>query len=536
MNRTSMVTIAVAILLSSGLVCMLDGADGAGPNVAEVNGVLYDDLSEAVDAADGSTVRLIADVDITSTGLTISKNVTLDLNGHKMKAANTEAGNLHVDAGSLTLKDGTDLNKNGNGSGMLYSETKYVGAQTGFGLISVDGGNFTMDSGKIYTVLANASNDGTFGITLGDSGTITINGGAIEAGWYAISGNGNDSNSNNYITINGGTLISATDYAIYHPHSGTLVINGGTVFGAAGAVAINRGSLTINGGTITSTGTGDTGNWGDGTGGLNHAAIHLNARYGDVDLTIRGGTFLASGSAVILDQGASHNVVKSIIGGEFSSDTGITPDAGYTIKQVDGNYVVMKEYNPATGSTVSSDTGNLAISGEMNNSLINAELNVKGQSTTVSVDIQGTATDLLVDVKPVSTPSLTAKDVFDINIQVLNNSSSVSYNARITVPVDVPAKMVPYVTSYNSDGQMIESHKVLTYGDGYVTFETNHTTLFAITFEAADGPIIVDDDPPYIPSKPASDDDLTTYIAVAAAAAVVAVLAVLIMAMNKGKF
>lgn len=72
---------------------------------------------------------------------------------------------------------------------------------------------------------------------------------------------------NSVIRIEGGELISTSDYAVYLPQSGTTTISGGKVYGAGGGVCINRGTLNVEGtALITSKGTGDTGDWGDGTG------------------------------------------------------------------------------------------------------------------------------------------------------------------------------------------------------------------------------------------------------------------------------
>ena len=108
-----------------------------------------------------------------------------------------------------------------------------------------------------------------------------MNGGKIEAGWYAVSGNGTNRTYDGDITINGGELVSVADYAIYNPQKGTLAVNGGVVCGQAGGIALNAGDLVMSGGTVTSKGKGDTGDWGDGTGGLDNAAINVNAKYGD---------------------------------------------------------------------------------------------------------------------------------------------------------------------------------------------------------------------------------------------------------------
>ena len=314
----------------------------------------YATLQEAVDAAEnGQTVKLLADTDITSNGLTIaaSKSITLDLSGHRLKAANTDKGNIKV-IGKLTLTDSTDTAKNGTGTGMVYTETPYIyGSQDKVLIAAIGGGTFIMESGLVdaASYITDNANNGQFAVSVQNDtadATVIINGGHIKAGWYAVAGNGNNVNYNGNITVNGGILESTADYAIYHPHVGTTTINGGTVYGAAGGVSLNRGKLVVNGGMITSKGTGATGNWGDGTGNQKAAAINVNAQYDTTSVEIKGGTITAEKDAILLTNGKNGTIAVS--GGTFSSAVkpeycaiGFEPKANgngtYGVKAAEGN-------------------------------------------------------------------------------------------------------------------------------------------------------------------------------------------------------
>ena len=302
----------------SGMAAQIVDADGN--SVAA-----YATLADAIAAAkSGATVTLLDNIDISTTGLTISaeRTITLDLNGHTLKVANTDAGNIKV-CGKLTLKDSTDTAKNGTGTGKIYTETPYIyGTQDKVMIATMSGGEFTMESGLIdaASFTTDNANVGHFAVSVqNDNGnaTVTINGGHIKAGWYAIAGNGQNSSFEGNIIVNGGILESVADYAIYHPHAGTTTINGGVVFGAAGGVSINRGKLVVNGGTITSKGTGTTGNWGDGTGNQAAAAINVNAKYETTTVEIKGGTITAEKDAILLTNGRDGSI--AISGGTFSS-------------------------------------------------------------------------------------------------------------------------------------------------------------------------------------------------------------------------
>ena len=308
---------------------------------AQVGETKYATLQEAANAATaGQTVKVLNDVDMTTHGnLTVyaGKDIVLDMNGHSIKGANADHKNILV-KGKLTLKDSKE-----NSTGKIYSEDPY---KTGVdkALIYVDG-EFVMESGHINTVLPNSVDNGQFAIGAFENCKVTINGGTIEGGYSAITGFG-DPNDNTTITINGGTLICPMDYAIYHPQPGKLTINeGATIYGGAGAICMKSGELEINGGTLTSKGKGNTGNWGDGTGGLGNAALNFCKPYGDVKAIIKGGTITAEGDAVLIDAQPTEGktVTLAIEGGTYSSDVSKYCAAGFTATpNADGTYGITK--------------------------------------------------------------------------------------------------------------------------------------------------------------------------------------------------
>lgn len=72
-------------------------------------------------------------------------------------------------------------------------------------------------------------------------------------------------------------------------------------------------------------GTGDSGQWGDGTGTMGYAVINIGTgnqnTYGDCTVNITGGTFIAEGKSVGIAKpkdGAKHNIAVSVTGGTFS--------------------------------------------------------------------------------------------------------------------------------------------------------------------------------------------------------------------------
>lgn len=364
---------------------------------AQVGETKYATLQKAADAATaGQTVTVLNDVDMTTDGnLTVNegKDIVLDMNGHSIKGANADHKNIMV-YGKLTLKDSKE-----NSTGKIYSEDPYKKGVYDKTLIYVDGnGEFVMESGHINTVLPNSVDNGQFAIGAFENCKVTINGGTIEGGYSAITGFG-DPNDNTTITINGGTLICPMDYAIYHPQPGKLTVNeGATIYGGAGAICMKSGELEINGGTLTSKGKGNTGNWGDGTGGLGNAALNFCKPYGNVKATIKGGTITAEGDAVLIDAQPTEGktVTLAIEGGTYSSDVSKYCSPGFTATpNADGTYgithvgdgvlvVYDKSYEQVNAG------GAVDIDMDLVNKILVAEAGVNGVNTTLTKNYTNT--------------------------------------------------------------------------------------------------------------------------------------------------
>lgn len=288
--------------------------------------------------AEGGLFTLYCDIDITaSSDIIVPEGITstIDLNGYTIKAANGTPGNINV-YGSLTLKDSK--------GGRIVAENDYSNAySTGIIYVSGEDASLTMEGGYIYAVRDDAVNNGQFGVALYDGADFTMTGGKIEAGWYAIAGHGNNSTQNSVITIEGGELVSTSDYAIYLPQSGTTNITGGTVNGAAGAVSIRRGTLNISGDAVLhSNGEGYTGDWGDGTGNQPNCGIMVDPAYGACTVNIAGGTFSTAQNVIVFNQNAAYASESSVnvSAGTFSDPTPLA----YLEKSADVKVALEKDF------------------------------------------------------------------------------------------------------------------------------------------------------------------------------------------------
>lgn len=367
-------------------------------NVAKIGTTEYATLKAAVnDAAttEQTVVTLINDVDLTTDDeLVVSKlqNIVLDMNGHSIKGANADDKNIWVSGGKLTLKDSKE-----NSTGKFYAETPYKEGVYDKPLVRVDNnGEFVMESGHIYSVSA-----GNLQFVIGayNYSKVTINGGTIESGGYAINGS-IDEDQNTTITINGGTLVSTSSYAISHPQSGTLTIdNRAVVYGAGGAIDMKRGNLVVKGGIMTSKGKSNTGKWGEGTGDPDKAALNFCAPYGDVTATIMGGTITAAGDAVLTDDQPTEGktVTLAIEGGTYSSDVSKYCSSGYTTTpNADGTYrvayfgnVVLVVYDYES-KKIAEAGQSIAIDMDEVNKIWVSEAGVKGVNTTLTKNYTNT--------------------------------------------------------------------------------------------------------------------------------------------------
>lgn len=224
-------------------------------DAAEDCASLYDD-SEYIACliSESDSIVLEEDVDLTETGLQVSSDLTIDLNGFTIEVQNGDSHNIDVNNGAtLTLNDSSE-----DESGLIYSETTL--SNGGRGAVDVDAATFVMNAGTITVTDTDYSSNAVlvFYGTEENPSTVIINGGEINATGSSIS-NHNTMGGNTYIEINGGTLNSGI-YSTYTatPANHDLTINGGVVSDVtfkSSYVAFDAGitpELIVTGGEIGS--------------------------------------------------------------------------------------------------------------------------------------------------------------------------------------------------------------------------------------------------------------------------------------------
>lgn len=156
------ISILLAFILMLALIPMSSLADTG--DVAQLsNGTTYSSLSAAVEAASATdTITLLADTN--SEKITVDKNITLNLNQHKLTIP--ETNNY-----GIVIKDQLTI----NGDGEVYVNANYgIGLSTSCtGGLTINGGTFTASSNNLYLIGAYA-------------GKVVINGGSFSSPYCVV--------------------------------------------------------------------------------------------------------------------------------------------------------------------------------------------------------------------------------------------------------------------------------------------------------------------------------------------------------------
>lgn len=353
-----------------------DGKYGVKVGVAEVNGVKYETLQAAIDAAArNATVKLLAD---TRANVTIKNALTLDLNGHTINGG-TEKGKPAVTVTArVTIKDSSEAQT----GTIMREDTEANSGVSSHYVIDVQGaGWLTFESGNVKNNSGNDEGKGASLVRVGDDSVAKFPGLNIKGGTFT---------QDNFIVIkidsgdlflNGGTLTSANSYAIEDWHRAT--VKGGTVNGDVAAWTYSGGlnsDLTISGGTIngnvtsvnygnttdkkatvsvtggTITGELDTRSYDPATGDLTSINDAAKATIG-----VSGGTFkenpskyLVEDSAITKNENGTYGVEKAYLA-RVGNTSYYTMDEAFKAQTASGEAIVLlRDYT--TGSTFNSGT------------------------------------------------------------------------------------------------------------------------------------------------------------------------------------
>ena len=181
-----------------------DGTYGvkAGVYVAEVNGVAYATLSEAIAAAkDGDTVKLLRDINTPEISYVISRSLTIDLNGMTVTGSGYDAV-FQIDNADakVVIKNGKVVAVEQSGSAGKYTMAIWA---------SKAGCEVTLEGLDVSQKITH-TDDPQMDMIYASGGTITINSGNFVSGTPAWTLNCNDTSYKNgtaKIIVTGGTFV-----------------------------------------------------------------------------------------------------------------------------------------------------------------------------------------------------------------------------------------------------------------------------------------------------------------------------------------
>ena len=181
-----------------------DGTYGvkAGVYVAEVNGVAYATLSEAIAAAkDGDTVKLLRDINTPEISYMISRSLTIDLNGMTVTGSGYDAV-FQIDNADakVVIKNGKVVAVEQSGSAGKYTMAIWA---------SKAGCEVTLEGLDVSQKITH-TDDPKMDMIYASGGTITINSGNFVSGTPAWTLNCNDTSYKNgtaKIIVTGGTFV-----------------------------------------------------------------------------------------------------------------------------------------------------------------------------------------------------------------------------------------------------------------------------------------------------------------------------------------
>lgn len=345
--------------------------------VAEVNGIKYETLQAAIDAASrNATVTMLAD---TRENVTINTyGLTLDLNGHTLNGGQVKAKPALTVTARVTVKDSSEA-KTGT---IKREDTAENSGVSSHYVIDIQDGWLFFESGSVTNNSGVVGVKGASLVRVGDDSVakypgLTISGGTftqdnfivikVDRGTFYLKEDGTLNSKNSYAVenwkfaeIKGGTVngtVAAWTYS--GGHNSDLTISGGTVNG--NVLSVNYGSaegkvakVSITGGTVN--GALDTRSYDPSTNELTSIDDATKAT-----IAVTGGTFskdptkyVVEDSAINKNDDGTFGVAKAYLA-KVGDTSYYTMDEAFKAQTTSGEAIVLlRDYT--TGSTFNSGT------------------------------------------------------------------------------------------------------------------------------------------------------------------------------------
>lgn len=388
--------------------------------VAAIGSTGYKTLSDAVTAADNTTVTLLKD---TTENVTIpaGATVTLDLNGHKLT---NDSGHTITNNGKLTVTGNGTVDNVTHGKGALYNKSGATAI--------LNGGTFTRsqeagtyepygDNGNSWYTI---QNNGTMTINAGTTVTTRLNdSGKAVGGYSSLIRNGGNAGTAPTLLINGGHFNGGIN-TVKNDAGGTLTIKGGDFSNTTQYVIMNWNIADIYDGTFEANSTASavlfSASW-EGSAGT------LNFHGGNVKTTSE------SQKAILDYYDASHTGKVAVSGGTFTSDPSAYVVPGYVASYNGSTYTV---YYPVP-----------VIPNNNNNSSSTTTKNPDGSTTTTTTDkATGAVTETTTTANgSVGTVKTDANGSTEISASI--SAADVKAAEQKNAPVIAPITVAPAASS-----------------------------------------------------------------------------------------
>ena len=379
-----------------------------GDDVAQIGDTGYPTLQAAIDAIENEgIITLLTDVSDTQISeykqmrfYDANKTITIDLKGKTITASATEAINIHAPGLTLTIKNGTIINRTEGD----YSDGIYA---------FYDSSDEQHQSNNLNLTLENIK---------------------LDSRTQAIAVQGNTTNSN--VTLDNCVVTSDTLGIYYPPKSGTLSISDTSITAPTGVV-IKGSSVEISGNThISATGKKvdpDDYYHGDPNSSLTLTgdAIYVESGYNDRDISLKitGGTFESENGDAVRMYIKAEEVTPverdiSISGGTFSSD--VSEYLADTVKGTSegGNFIV-KPLEEDDQETVAE------VGGEYYKSL-SAAIAAAKDGDTVTL-LKGTKEDIVIPKDAELTLDLNGRTLTNVSGHTITNNGTLTITGDGTV-------------------------------------------------------------------------------------------------------
>ena len=345
----------LALLL---VLALLPGTALANGPVAKIESREFDTLTEALGSAvDGETVQLIANTTVTDS-LSLTKSITLDLNGKTVDWTTDASYALYVSSGTLTIQDSA-------GGGALNITSTYAKANA-YGILA-KGGNLVLESGTVsYSTTTNGS--GCAAIATGLTSGFTMEGGTVkllqtadgEKYAYAVFAAGNGTHSFTGGTIEMGSGVKAqcvygvcvSIFSSGKPTSiDSLTVDASQVPASSEVLCVGVHGGTSSPTTSVSNGVYKVNNNPDSqpaaTAGRNNMQIPSLAKLGDTDF------FVGESIAQMAENAMPGDTIEVLIGNAAFSDL---PD-GVTVKNSGSGTVSVNGESVAPNDSITVESG-----------------------------------------------------------------------------------------------------------------------------------------------------------------------------------